>query len=211
MPTLGWVLLGAAAIAALVNWWAVDVGREPVEYVAKPATLTLLIGVALVLDPADGGARVWFVIALVLCLAGDVLLMLPSDRFVPGLAAFLAGHVAYVVGFVVRGVELWGVLLGLLVVALALALVARPIVDAVQREARELVTPVFAYILVISVMVATGVGTTVGLAIFGALSFYASDALLAWNRFVRPLPAGRVLVMVSYHVAQAALVLSLAD
>ena len=34
-----------------------------------------------------------------LCLAGDVLLMLPGNLFVPGLAAFLAAHVLYIVGF----------------------------------------------------------------------------------------------------------------
>ena len=30
-----------------------------------------------------------------------------------------------------------------------------------------------------------------------------SDAMLAVNRFVRPLPGARVLIMVTYHVGQA--------
>ena len=37
--------------------------------------------------------------ALACCLVGDVLLMLPRDLFVPGLVAFLVGHVLYIVGF----------------------------------------------------------------------------------------------------------------
>ncbi len=36
-----------------------------------------------------------------------------------------------------------------------------------------------------------------------ATVFVASDAMLAVNRFVRPLPGARVLIMVTYHVGQA--------
>ena len=64
-----------------------------------------LIATALALTPAhDAGARrAWFVAALVCSLAGDVLLMLPTDRFVAGLAAFLVGHLCYVAGFWTHG------------------------------------------------------------------------------------------------------------
>ena len=58
----------------------------------------LLIGCALALDPDDDAVRTWFVAALVLCLIGDVFLMLPQDLFVFGLASFLLGHLAYIVG-----------------------------------------------------------------------------------------------------------------
>ena len=37
----------------------------------------------------------------------------------------------------------------------------------------------------------------------------ASDALIAWNRFIRETPYGRLSIMVTYHLAQGALVLSL--
>ena len=43
-------------------------------------------------------------------------------------------------------------------------------------------------------------------AVVGALLFYASDATLAWNRFVAPMRFGPVAVMVTYHPAQAGLV-----
>ncbi len=45
--------------------------------------------------------------------------------------------------------------------------------------------------------------------IAGAPAFYASDATLGWNRLVTPSRAARVAVMVTYHLAQAGLVLSL--
>ena len=46
-------------------------------------------------------------------------------------------------------------------------------------------------------------------AIAGALLFYASDAILAWDRFVAPKRWGRVATHVTYHTGQALLVLSL--
>jgi uncharacterized membrane protein YhhN len=45
--------------------------------------------------------------------------------------------------------------------------------------------------------------------ILGASLFYASDALIAWNRFVRETPHARLTVMVTYHLGQVGLVLSL--
>ena len=43
----------------------------------------------------------------------------------------------------------------------------------------------------------------------GAALFVVSDAVLALNRFVRPIPRGDVAVHVTYHLAQGLLVLSL--
>ena len=64
-----------------------------------------LIGATVALAPVQdaGTRRAWFVAALVCSLAGDVLLMLPSDRFIAGLAAFLVGHLCYVAGFWAHG------------------------------------------------------------------------------------------------------------
>jgi uncharacterized membrane protein YhhN len=43
----------------------------------------------------------------------------------------------------------------------------------------------------------------------GAVLFLASDTLLAWNRFLRPIPTGPLWVHITYHAAQGLLVLSL--
>ena len=99
------LLLALALAAAFFDWVAVHQEQKALEYVCKPLTLVLLIGCALALDPADEAVRAWFVAALVLCLAGDVFLMLPQDLFVLGLASFLLGHIAYIVGMHVDGVE----------------------------------------------------------------------------------------------------------
>ena len=209
MTTAAWGLLAAAAVFAVGNWIAVDRGHRRLEWVCKPATLALLIGVAVALDPTDGAQRAWFLAALVLSLAGDVFLMLPKERFVEGLAAFLLGHVAYIVGLG-HEAALVPLVVGAAVVSVVTAVVGRRILASVQAsDEPDLVAPVAAYMAVISAMVATAVGTLEAVAIAGAALFFLSDALIAWNRFVEPVPRARLAIMVTYHLGQAGLVLSL--
>ncbi len=105
MTTPAIVFLVGAGLFAVGDWVAKARRHTVLEYVCKPTALLALIGTALVLTPMhDAEARrVWFVAALVFSLAGDVFLMLPTDRFVAGLAAFLVAHVCYVGGFWTKG------------------------------------------------------------------------------------------------------------
>lgn len=210
MTGLATVLLVATGVAAAADWVAVYLRHQPAEYVLKPLALGLLIATALALDPDQPGVRAWFVVALVLALAGDVFLMLPRDLFLPGLGAFLLAHLAYVVGLTVEGLSLAGVAAGLAVVAIMCATVGRRLVAGVRVREPGLGAPVVAYVGVISTMVVCALGTGNPLAIAGALLFYASDALIGWGRFVSERGVGGDLgVIVTYHVGQALLVLSL--
>lgn len=203
-------LLALTLLIAVVDWIAVGTDDRRLEYVAKPATMVALIGTALLLDPVDAGARTWFVVALALCLLGDVWLMLPSDRFVEGLASFLLGHIAYVVGLLRLDVAATGLVVGGVAVGIALVVLGVPIVRAVRSGPEPaLAAPVLAYMAVISAMVVVAWGTAIPVAAAGAASFYASDALIAWTRFVRDVAWGRVAVIVTYHLAQVGLVLAL--
>jgi uncharacterized membrane protein YhhN len=195
---------------AVADWIAVHAGNRRVEYIAKPLTMVVLIAAALVIDPVDASVRTAFVIGLVFSLLGDVLLMSRRSFFVAGLASFLVGHLAYIVGLQLRGQSgLWFVI-GLAVVLVGVVGIGVPIVRAVQDGAEpSLAVPVTAYMVVISVMVASAFGTRNGFAIVGALLFYASDALIAWNRFVHEYPWGRLAIMSTYHIGQIGLVMSL--
>ena len=204
------VALAVAALAAIADWIAVATDRRRLEYVAKPLTMAALIVVAATLDTGDE-RRAWFVAAGVLSLAGDVFLMLPRDRFVPGLVAFLGAHICYVVGLLQLPVDLQGLAVGAVVVALALATIGRRVVTAVRRgEHRALFAPVLAYMVIISAMVAAAFATGPWLAIAGAVLFYASDSLIAERRFVHATAWAPVAIMVTYHLGQAGLMLSLA-
>ncbi|MSO86276.1 MAG: lysoplasmalogenase [Acidimicrobiia bacterium] len=204
------LLLVLALAAAMADWVAVQRSWVPLEYLAKPLTMVLLIAAALTLDPTSAVARAWFVAALVSCLVGDVFLMVPRDLFVYGLAAFLLGHVGYIVGLHVEGVELRRFLGGILLVVVALAVIGPILLRGIRAGPDPaLAGPVVAYIAVISAMVASAIGVGNPMAIGGALLFYASDALIAWNRFLKETPYARLTVMITYHLAQFGLVISL--
>jgi len=199
LTTTAWALLVVTAIVAVVDWIAVARGWTRVEYVAKPLTMLGLIGAALV-----GGAEGWVVAALVFCLAGDVFLMLPSDRFVPGLASFLLGHLAYVVGLSLDpDWRLAGLGIGVAVVGVAFVVLGPRVIGAVATRDKALLPPVGAYMAAISAMVASAVATGDLWAVAGAALFYASDTLIALDRFERPRPWAGLGIMVTYHLGQA--------
>jgi uncharacterized membrane protein YhhN len=207
MTTAAWALLVVAGAFAVGNWIAVAAGSKPAEYVCKPATLLALIAVALVLDPVHGDMRAWFVVALALSLLGDVFLMLPADLFVFGLGAFLLGHIAYTVGLNLHTDGNWLLAIPIPIVAAALAV---RLVRGIRRMGEDaLVVPVLAYVVVIGAMVVSAVASGNALAAAGALLFMGSDALIGETRFVRPHAGAGVAIMVTYHLGQAGLVLSL--
>ena len=198
--------------AALADWWAVARGNRLLQYVCKPATLALLIAVALALDPFDGSRRAWFVVALGFSLLGDVFLMLRPERwFVAGLASFFFAHVAYIVGFHYSGPATWLWLSVSAAIAVLTGVIALRILGSLRRTGRgALVVPVIAYMVVITLMVGKAVAGGPVLAAVGALLFYLSDSLIGWTRFIRPHPWGPLAIIVTYHLGQAALVVSLA-
>ena len=202
--------LAAAGVFAVGDWAAVAARNKRVEYLCKPAATVGLLVVALALDPEIPARRGWFVAALALSLAGDVFLMLPRDLFVPGLASFLLAHVAYVVGFQQDGGSAGALAVGAAIAAVIGVAVGARVLAAVRRGAHpEMVGPVAAYMVVISATVASAIATREPLAVAGALVFELSDSLIVRNRFVRPLRWAPVAIMVTYHLGQAGLVLSL--
>ena len=220
--TLFWTLVALAAAAAVVDWVAVARDDTRLEYAAKPAVLAFLIAAAAVLPDSHTDLverRWWFVAALACCLIGDVLLMLPRDLFVPGLVAFLAGHVLYIHGLLQPpsppGTPPFQFsTTGLLVasaVALAIGSVPATLIfrSLVRDGAGKLLVPVAIYLVAILTMAVLAANVGVPTAAVGAALFVVSDSVLALNRFVRPIPHGDLAVHVTYHLAQGLLVLSL--
>jgi uncharacterized membrane protein YhhN len=202
--------LVVAAVFAVGDWTAKARNNRALEYLCKPATLCALIAAAVVLDPAADAhtRRTWFVFALLFSLGGDVLLMLPQDLFVPGLASFLVAHVCYVIGFWTHGPSGVAFLVAAVFVVIVVAPLGARILRALSDEP-ALRPPVAAYMVVISVMLATALATGNVAAAIGAALFVGSDTMIAWNRFVRPFAGAEVAIMVTYHLGQAGLVLSL--
>ena len=188
------------AVCAVADWVAVAQDRKQLEWIAKPAALAALLLYATTGCNPSG----WLIAALTLSLLGDVYLMLPADVFAAGLVAFLLAHVAYIIDFEagVGARVIWLVVLLVFAVPLALRIM-RSVAEAALRPA------IAVYMMVITLMVASALASGSVLASAGALSFFASDAILAWNRFVRPFPRGRLAVIVTYHLGQLALTAAL--
>ena len=200
-----WVL---PACFALVDWYAVAREDRRTETWAKPLVLSSLLVVAVVLGATSSTAGVWLLVALVFGLLGDVALLSDSlPRFRAGVAAFLVGHLAYVACFASLGLPMpawsWA---GLVVLAAAL-FATRGVVPATQRlEGPALSVPVAVYSVVIGAMLLCAWFTGVPLVALGASVFVVSDAVLSIDRFVRPIPHARLILMVTYHVGQALIV-----
>jgi len=214
--------MGLAAVAAIVDWVAVAREDTRLEYVAKPAVLALLTVAAAVLPSTHTDLvdrKWWFVAALACCLVGDVLLMLPRDLFVPGLLAFLVGHVLFIVGLLQPpspagtppfAFSTTGLVVASLVAVAYGAVPATLIFRALARDGGgTLIAPVAVYLVAILTMAVLAANVGVPAAAAGAALFVVSDTVLALGRFVRPLPHGDVAVHVTYHLAQMLLVLSL--
>jgi uncharacterized membrane protein YhhN len=202
-------LLIATALAAVINWWSRISGNATVETWSKPLTTLLVIGIALV-SGAPTDQIVVAVVALSLCLLGDVFLMSVVDKFVLGLASFLLGHLVFIVLFVKYGLES-SALAGLAIVAAALlgASVGRVIVQGAAFADRTLEKPVLAYLVVIMAMAVAGWSTTMPWVIAGTTLFVISDSILGWHQFVGQKKWMSPAVMITYHGAIAALALSL--
>jgi uncharacterized membrane protein YhhN len=204
--SLVWLL---PAVCALVDWYAVGRGDRRTEQWPKPATLIALIVATLVLGATDTAAGRWLLVALAFGLAGDVALLEKSDsRFRLGLAAFLVGHVAFVLCFLQVGLDPRGWnYLSFLVLGACLLATRQVAASTYLRGGLALAAPVALYTVVIGAMVIYAFTTGEPLIAVGATVFAVSDTVLARDRFVRPWERAQLLVMITYHVGQALIVL----
>jgi uncharacterized membrane protein YhhN len=165
-----------------------------------------------------GGSMIWYTLGVVFCLAGDIFLMVPRDMFLFGLVAFLVGHISYLVGFNDLGpyVNLWGAILILVLGIYVWWLFPKLAAGLMSKGKIKLKIPVLIYSLVISLMVysACMTWTRQGWPLYsalavsvGAIFFYASDSILAWDRFVTPIAHARLKTMITYHLGQFGIVL----
>jgi uncharacterized membrane protein YhhN len=204
------VLIFLSALAAITGA-TLDGPWLWLHYIGKPLTTLLILLLALSVEPAaDARYRRAVLAGLVLSLVGDVFLMLPGDRFVPGLVAFLLAHVCYIVAFA-PGSSGKARAVGFLVVAVV---AGGNLAGLLPRVDEALKIPVLAYVAVLATMapfalarmwtpaVAHVLPRSARLAAIGAVLFMVSDSLLAWDRFAGGVPARALLVLGTYYAAQ---------
>ena len=199
----------SAAVAILSRYFG---GKPIVFYISKPLTTTLILVPVLALLPESEGAFVALIAAgLAFALIGDILLMLPEERFVLGIASFAATHLLYLAAFIAAaGVALINPSgIPLIIFAVSMTGFLWPGVR------KSLQIPILAYIVLITLMTAQAIGaaleserTGLAIAAAGAVLFLASDSILAIDRFRVPFPAARALVLSTYWLGQWLIALS---
>ena len=187
-------------------------GPRRMVYLFKPLATFCLILLALVPKyPVAPFYRYMIVAGLVCSLAGDVFLMLPSDKFIAGLLSFLVAHLCYIAAFVFAGertaVYAWAVPPMLLYGGLMLWWL--------WPVAGRMRAPVIIYMSVILLVGLTALSRYVEtkqsgslLAACGALIFIASDSILAVNKFRGRFRTAQLLILSTYFTAQWLIALS---
>jgi uncharacterized membrane protein YhhN len=179
--------MGLSALCALA-YGSVLVHQRPstLRTIIKAASVAILAAIA-----AFSGAPILLTAALVFGTVGDVFLSRDGERnFLFGLSAFLVGHLAYIgllmgyagpwAAFVTNPVQLGA--------SAILFITAGVVVRRLFPYLGALRIPVLIYVLVIVVMGVCALNIPAewpfALAIFGALMFIASDAILGFEVFV---------------------------
>jgi uncharacterized membrane protein YhhN len=170
-------------IAACLVLVVAERTHHPARYAAKPLASAAFIVAGLHAPP-------WIVAGLVLGAIGDVALLLERG-FLPGLVAFLLGHLAYVVAF--PPYDAW-----LVPPAIAGALALAWLWPYLGR----LRIAVIAYVAAIVAMVGGALATDNRLLWVGSIAFFASDLSVARDRFVEKSWTNRLWGLPAYYAGQ---------
>lgn len=202
---------------AFLDWASTWKGWKLRLYIAKPATLIFLILWTIQVTHWQG-MMLWFGIALVFSLLGDILLMLNPRYFMGGLAAFLLAHISYLVGFNQSPVQLsLGVTMVSVLVGISAAQAFRLLRPGILKAPRgkRFLTAAIAYGLSLTLMMLSALLTlfraewanlSALLVSLGAILFFISDILLAFDRFARKINHGQSYVHLTYHLGQLGII-----
>jgi len=205
-------LLPLISLTAMLTIYGEMVGRRTLVYVFKPLTTVLIIALAALL-PAEPASRYRTAVlaGLVCSLAGDIFLMLPADRFIAGVAAFLGAHLAYLTAFT----SVVPIVASPAVFAVIAVIVAGILIALWRSLPARMRAPLVVYAVVLGAMAAQAIGQAVVLGsaaaaagAVGAALFLASDTALVINRFTRPFRFAPLFVLGTYYSAQVLITLS---
>lgn len=201
-----------------------NINKIHVKSAVFGATWVFLLLVALFFAPVDlphklflpvgflFAASLWLTsweitLALLFSALGD--LAGTYDNFLLQMGSFAIGHVFYIIFFIRRFVRKSGpmtakakgylTMLGICIAALMVLVFIKVVPGA---PAGVLRAGVGVYAVIICVMLFTALLQRSSLYALGALLFVVSDFILAWNKFVEPVPYRDILVLGTYFAAQ---------
>lgn len=200
---LPYILTIFVVISAGVHIRAEYHGPQKHIYIFKPLTMVFVLMIAALGNAANPFYKYMIISGLLFSLAGDIFLMLPSDKFIAGLVAFLIAHLFYIAAFASEtGSLMWWPIVPLFVYSIV-------IYSVIAKSLGKQKIPVIFYFLVIMIMAWLAwerwalTGQTASLLAFvGALLFVISDTILAVNRFGKEFVSSRLFNLSTYFAAQ---------
>jgi uncharacterized membrane protein YhhN len=213
------LLLRLGIVVSTLGYVVALSSQISIEMAAAIKTVPILLLIALVMLLGDRKPYAnRMAVGLMFCAVGDVCLELDSGGwtaipfFLLGLASFFLGHSCYALAFAINRIELTLLkVVPVIIYLISIFLILRPSLPA------NLYVPVLAYTLMIGLMCILGLCRRPAghaplwsslCSAFGAIVFCASDTILAYNRFVDPIPHAKYFIMFTYYLAQYILVMS---
>ncbi len=127
-----------------------------------------------------------------------------------GSLALVVAHLAYVVAFLRRGVDLTSLGFGAALVTLSLLGCAQRLAHGARRRGgRSMMAGMAVHLVALALLVVLGIGTDSLVVAYASVLLGGAELLMAYDRLVRPRLWTPVTIAVCYHLAQLGLVLGL--
>ena len=196
----------AAIIFGLYYVFLIDAISDGAKMLFKLIPMVLIILFALSTRIRTARYFTLVCIGLVFCAIGDYTL----QWFIIGLSSFLIGHILYIAAFS-EGKERVPTVMKVALLLYGAIMAVWMCSTLLGKGETVLAIAVLAYISVILTMGWMAFRTGSLFAKIGALSFIASDSILAINKFIVDVPYSHQLIMFSYYAAQIFIALSIAQ
>ncbi|MET3874985.1 lysoplasmalogenase family protein [Chitinophaga sp. OAE865] len=200
-------------LALLADILLIAFDKEEYRYATKPLLMILLAVYTLYTNiKMPRSFRIFLLLALFFSSLGDDLLLF-DHLFLPGLGSFFIAQIMYCIFFLkIRYSNLPVPLCRYPYILLNAAVIILFLLFLLPHLG-SLAVPVIAYAIALFFLVQCVLHAfhfsrqpTGWYSLVGAILFVISDALIATGKFYRPLPAGDILVMLTYGFAQWGLV-----
>lgn len=208
-----YILLLSIAVSAIMAIYARHNNRLSLYDYLKPITTILIIVLAIIgFDDSKYSYCILVILGLVFSLGGDILL-LREKYFVFGLASFLVAHILFTIGIVsLKGMNV-NVMPSLILITIGVVYYSY-----LKNHLDKYAIPVLLYCIAIVIMMHQAISLHLN---FGHIhSFYFaialasvlfafSDGIIAYNKFIKELALGEVLILSTYWTSVTLFALSL--
>lgn len=190
--------------------WSIERNTKYLFYITKATPVILMAFLAYTSATDFSTYALYIALGLIMSAIGDLFLMHPKDKFLPGLVSFFLAHLLYSYAFFSQTdahFNIW-VPVVLICIGIIVYLLLLPTLGAMRL-------PVAGYSFAILVMAWGAIEVWLdvrspfaGYGAMGALIFIISDVVLAIDRFRSSSAFSRHVIMVTYYSAQMLLTLS---